>query len=128
MSIPFKPEGYTSVAPYLIVNGAEKTMHFLETVFDAARLRNHKAPDGKFRHAEIRIDDTVIMIADSMPEWPALDSHVHIYVRDVDATYRKAIEAGAKSIQEPVKKDDEDKRGGFQDAGGTTWWVGTRVE
>jgi PhnB protein len=128
MSIPFKPEGYTSVAPYLMVNGAEKTMQFLETVFGATRLRNYKAPDGKFRHAEMRIDDTVIMIADSMPEWPAIDSHVHIYVQDVDATYRKALEAGAKSIQAPVKKDDEDKRGGFQDTGGTTWWVGTRVE
>jgi PhnB protein len=52
---------------------------------------------------------------------------VHVYVRDVDATYRRALEAGATSVQEPRKKDDEDKRGGVKDAGGTTWWIATKV-
>lgn len=68
-----KPEGYNSVSPYLIVDGAA----------------------------------------------------VHIYVQDVDATYRRALRAGAASVQEPVKKQDEDKRGGVKDAGGTTWWIAT---
>jgi uncharacterized glyoxalase superfamily protein PhnB len=55
-------------------------------------------------------------------------THVHVYVPDVDDTWRRAIAAGASEVQAPVKKDDEDKRGGFKDAGGTTWWVGTKVE
>jgi PhnB protein len=50
------------------------------------------------------------------------------YVRDVDATYQKALEAGATSVQEPVKKQDEDKRGGVKDAGGATWWMARKVE
>jgi uncharacterized glyoxalase superfamily protein PhnB len=53
---------------------------------------------------------------------------VHVYVSDVDAAYRRALAAGATSVQEPVKKEDEDKRGGVKDAGGTTWWIATRVE
>jgi PhnB protein len=55
-------------------------------------------------------------------------AHVHIYVADVDAIYRRALAAGAKSIAEPAKKDDADKRGGVQDPGGTTWWLATQVE
>lgn len=79
-------------------------------------------------HAEVRIDDTVVMIADGVDGWPPVPSHVHVYVRDVDATYRRALEAGAKSVQEPVKKEDPDKRGGVKDAGGTTWWIGTKID
>jgi len=68
------------------------------------------------------------MLADSVEDWPAVPAHVHIYVPDVDATYAKALAAGATSVQAPLKKGDEDKRGGVRDAGGTTWWIGTKVE
>ena len=79
-------------------------------------------------HAEVRLDDTVIMLGDCVEGvWPAVGAHVHVYVPDVDATYAKALKCGAVSVQAPVKKEDEDKRGGFKDAGGTTWWVGTKV-
>jgi len=53
---------------------------------------------------------------------------VHIYVFDVDTTYGRALEAGAASVQAPIKKQDEDKRGGVKDAGGTTWWIATKVD
>ena len=79
-------------------------------------------------HAEVRIDDTVVMIADAADGWPPVASHVHVYVPDVDATYKRALGAGATSVQEPVKKQDADKRGGVKDAGGTTWWIATKVE
>jgi uncharacterized glyoxalase superfamily protein PhnB len=69
------------------------------------------------------------MLADPVPpDWPSISTHVHIHVRDVDATYQKALEAGATSVQEPIKKKDEDKRGGVKDAGGTTWWIATKVD
>jgi uncharacterized glyoxalase superfamily protein PhnB len=124
----YKPDNYTSVAPYLIVNDARRTIDFLVEVFNAEQLRTHIRDNGNLAHAEVRIDDTVLMLADSLEGWPAQPSHVHIYVKDVDATYQKALKAGGIAVQEPVKKDDEDKRGGFKDAGGTTWWVGTQVE
>ena len=75
----------------------------------------------------MRIDDSVIMLTDGNAEWPPIAANVHVYVSDVDETYRRALAAGATSVQEPVQKDDEDKRGGVRDPGGTTWWIATRV-
>lgn len=125
----FKPDGYTSAAPYLLVDGAQGTIDFLKQVFGAEELRTYAAEDGRMMHAEVRIDDTVVMLADDpSPESGPRGGMVHVYVPDVDAVYRKALDAGAESVQEPVKKDDPDRRGGFRDAGGTTWWVGTKVE
>jgi len=129
MTSVFKPRNYSTASPYLIVNGANATIDFLVKVFGAAELRRFADAEGKLMHAEVRIDDTVIMLADpAPPTWPAIASYVHIYVRDVDATYRRALDLGATSVQEPVKKEDEDKRGGVRDPGGTTWWIATRVE
>jgi len=128
MTIPYKPNNYSTVSPYLLVNGASATIDFLQHVFGAVELRRFPDAGGKLMHAEIQIEDTVIMLADAAEEWPSMPSYVHIYVPDVDATYQRALEAGATSVQEPVKKDDEDKRGGVKDAGGTTWWIATKVE
>lgn len=125
---PYKPSGYTSASPYLIVTGASTTIEFLKQVFGAVELRRIPGPSGSIRHAEVRIDDTVIMLADPVPpDWPAFPSHVHVYVPDVDATWRAAIAAGAEPVQEPAEKGDEDRRGGVKDAGGTTWWISTAV-
>ena len=128
MSTPYKPDNYPSVAPYLIVNGASATIDFLTRALGAVELRRFPDEDGKLRHAEVRIDDTVIMLADSTDGYPPVPAMVHVYVRDVDATYQRALDAGATSVQVPVKKDDADKRGGVKDAGGTTWWIATQVE
>lgn len=128
MSTSYKPDNYNTVSPYLIVDGADATITFLTRVFDAKEIRRFPGDSGKIMHAEIRIDDTVLMLADKSDDWPPMPAYVHIYVQDVDATYRRALEAGAESVQEPVKKDDPDKRGGIKDAGGTTWWIATKVE
>lgn len=122
-----KPTGYPTVSPYLIVDGVAETIEFLKTVFGAEELRRIPTEDGRIMHAEVRIDDSVIMLGDSGAGWPPNPAHIHFYVEDVDATYEKALDAGATSVQAPVQKEDEDKRGGVQDAGGTTWWIGTRV-
>ena len=123
----FKPENYSTASPYLIVADAAATIKFLHEVFAAPVLRKFPDAQGRLMHAEVRIDDTVIMLADSTSDWPAVPSYVHIYVSDVDATYARALAAGATSVQEPAKKDDDDKRGGVRDVGGTTWWIATRV-
>jgi PhnB protein len=123
----YKPHGYSSVSPYLIVDGASGTIAFLQQVFGAVELRRYPDASGRLMHAEVRIDDTVVMLADSTESWPPVPSYVHVYVSDVDAVYKRALDAGATSVQEPVKKDDDDKRGGVKDAGGTTWWIATKV-
>lgn len=123
----WKPEGYNSASPYLVVSDAKATLDFLEAGLGAERLRCITRPDGKIVHAEARIDDTVVMLSDSAEGWPSVAAHVHIYVQDVDASYTRAIEAGAKSVMVPVQKEDADKRGGVQDSGGTTWWISTQI-
>jgi uncharacterized glyoxalase superfamily protein PhnB len=127
MSTSYKPNNYSTVSPYLIVDGASRTIDFIKAVFGAVELRRFPDAAGKIMHAEVRIDDTVVMIADGAESWPPVPSHVPIYVADVDATYKRALEAGATSVQAPVKKEDEDKRGGVKDVGGTTWWIATKV-
>ena len=124
----FKPDGYTSVAPYLTVNGAQGTIDFLIRVFDAQSLRMILGSEGKVAHGEVRIDDTVVMLTDAVQGWPATSSHVHIYVDDVDTMFERALSAGATIVKRPVQDGDVDKRGAFTDAGGTTWWVSTQVE
>jgi uncharacterized glyoxalase superfamily protein PhnB len=128
MNKSYKPDSYNSVSPYLIVNGAAATIDFLEAVFGAVELRRFPGEAGKIMHAEVRIDDTVVMLADGAEGWPPIPSYVHVYVRDVDEVYQRALAAGAASVQEPVQKEDEDKRGGVKDAGGTTWWIATKVD
>lgn len=127
MTRSHKPDGYSTVSPYLIVDGASATIAFLEHVFGAVVLRRFPDASGKLLHAELRIDDTIVMLADGGDGWEPVPSYVHIYVDDVDAVYRRALAAGAISVQAPVQKQDEDKRGGVKDPGGTTWWIATRV-
>lgn len=123
----YKPVGYTSVAPYLTVNGAKRTIDFLIRVFAAEPLRIIPGSSDKIAHGEVRIDDTVIMLTDAVEGWPATPSHVHIYVADVDKIFERAVAAGASVVKQPVQEEDGDKRGGFMDEGGTTWWVSTQI-
>jgi PhnB protein len=123
-----KPDGYSTVSPYLVVSGAQRVIDFLTETFDATPLRRYDMPDGSIMHAEVRIGDTVVMLGDAGGEWPPVPSFLHVYVDDVDATYRRALAAGGVSVQEPQRKgDDPDRRGGVKDPGGNTWWIATPV-
>lgn len=127
MNHHYKPEGYSSVSPYLVVNGADATIAFLQNVFDAKLL--FRLADGeRVMHAEVRLDDSVIMLADGSAEFPGQPAHVHVYVSDVDACHARAIAAGATSLQAPMQKSDADRRGGVRDAGGTSWWIATKQD
>jgi uncharacterized glyoxalase superfamily protein PhnB len=123
----YKPGGYTTVSPYLIVDDASALIEFLAGVFDAEELRRFPDESGRIMHAEMRIGDSVVMVADSIEDWPASPAQIHVYVADVDETYRRALDAGATKVQEPVQKQDEDKRGGVRGPGSITWWIATRV-
>ena len=125
---PYKPSHYASVSPYLVTRGASRTIDFLVHVFNAEELQRIPSPSGQVMHAEVRLDDSILMLADGTDHWPAVESHVHVYVSDVDAVYERAVKFGAVPVQAPVQKSDADKRGGVKDSGGTTWWIATRVE
>jgi len=125
----YKPENYTCVSPYLVVSDARGTIDFLVRVFGAEELSRHTDPanDSRIMHAEVRIDDSIVMLADGNDSWPPLPCNVHVYVADVDAVYERALSVGAESIQEPMQKDDPDRRCGVRDVGGTAWWIATRA-
>lgn len=123
----FKPEGYNSLSPYLVVDGAQRTIDFLQAVFDAEPLRMFPGDQGRLHHAELRLDDSVIMLADAAEGWPAVGAHVHVYVANVGATWERALQAGGIAVQAPVEKGDGDKRGGVRDPGGTTWWISQQM-
>lgn len=123
----FKPDGYQSVSPYLMVPDAQRTIDFLKLVFDAIELRRFDGSDGRVLHAEVRVDDTVVMFADATPEYPAFPAWMHVYVPDVDDTYRRALAAGGVSVQEPTEREgDPDRRGGVKDPAGNIWWISTQ--
>ena len=127
MTHAWKPNQYPSVSPYLMVDGAPRLIAFLTQVFGAIGLRRFDAPDGTVNHAELRIDDSVVMLSEGRPDWPCFPSWMHVYVRDVDATYRRALAAGGQSVQPPAEKPgDPDRRGGFKDPAGNTWWISTQ--
>lgn len=124
----FKPSGYNSVSPYLVVNGAQKMIDLLKNVFDAKELRRYAAPDGHIVHAEVRIDDSVIMMADATDAYRPTPCLIHVYVEDVDAIYAKAIDAGCKPVEAPKEREgDPDRRGGFKDFDENYWSVSTQV-
>jgi len=128
MSKTYKPEGYSSVSVYIVTEGAQRVIDFLKQTFGATQLRRFENPDGKIMHAEVRLDDTVVMIADAGGNYPPFPVWLHVYVEDVDKTYQKALQAGGTSVQAPVRKEgDPDKRGGVKDPGGNTWWIATHA-
>jgi uncharacterized glyoxalase superfamily protein PhnB len=128
MSAP-KPEGYSTVSPYLVVDDAAGVIEFLQEAFAATPLRRYERPDGSLMHAEVRIGDTVVMLADANEQWPAAPGMLHVYVDDVDAAYRRALAAGAVSVQAPAQQaGDPERRGGVRDPAGNSWWMAMQVE
>lgn len=127
MSTPYKPEGYNSVSPYLIVDDARQVLDFLQAVFAASEVRRFEGSDGSIKHLEVKIDDSIIMIGEALEHWPAHAMHLHVYVQDVDATYERALKAGGTSLQQPSQQDDPDRRAGVVGPGGNSWWFGTQV-
>ncbi len=123
-----RPDGYSTVSPYLIAAGAQAVIDFLKATFGATDLRRYDRPDGSIMHAEVRIDDSVVMLGEAGGQWQPAPAHLHVYVDDVDATYRRALDAGGRSVQPPERKGgDPDRRGGVMDPAGNTWWIATQV-
>lgn len=129
MNKTFKPSGYNSVSPYFVVNGAQKLIDMLKQVFDANELRRFDMPDGTIMHVELQIDDSVIMLGNSSNQFPPNQHLTHVYVPNVDETYKKAINMGCIPLEAPKHRDGEpNRRGSFKDFAGNTWSVATQIE
>lgn len=128
MNSPYKPAGYTSVSPYFIVEGAQRFIELMQQVFNAKELRRYNLPDGSIMHAELQLEDSVLMLGDASEKYPAVPMVLHVYVPDVEAIFEKAIAAGCKSVQPPKEQEgDPDRRATFMDFGGNMWSIGTQL-
>ncbi len=127
MNKQFKPTNYNSVSPYFIVNGAQKLIDMLRQVFNATEKRRYDGPDGTIMHVEVQVDDSIIMIGDSSEQYPPNQLLIHVYVPNVDDTFRTAINYGCESVEEPKQREgDPDRRGSFKDFAGNIWSIGTQ--
>ena len=129
MNKPYKPEGYSSVSVYIVVDGAQRFIDFLVYALNAKELRRFDREDGSIMHAEVQIDDTVVMISDSSEAYRAFPVWLHVYVADVDASFQRLLEASGIAVQKPEQKPgDADRRGGVKDPWGNIWWIATQVD
>ncbi len=128
MGVKSIPDGYHSVTPALIVDGAADIISFAERVFDANVLTKIDGPDGVIQHAEVKIGDSIIFIADPMNGATAAPGWLYVYVEDVDSVYSKGIEAGAMSLEEPADKFYGDRTAALIDKAGNHWGIAKHVE
>lgn len=130
------PTGYHAITPYLIFDGAARAIDFYQRAFDAKELLRIPAPNDRIGHAEIKVGDSVIMMADEHPEMDAYaPKHfggspvsLLLYVTDVDAMFKQAIAAGAIEVRPVADQFYGDRTGGIRDPFGHRWYVATHVE
>jgi len=130
------PENYHSVTPYLIVDDAAAALDFYQRAFGAREEVRMPGPNGRIGHAEIRIGDSVLMLADEYPEMGARSPKtlggspvsIMIYVEDVDSVAKQAVAAGAKETRPVEDKFYGDRSGSFLDPFGMEWHIATHVE
>ena len=127
-SVQYIPAGYHTVTPYLTVKGVAGLIQFLKNTFDAKEKEIMRRPDGSIHHAEMQIGDSVIMMGEASGEWKPTGASLYVYVPDTDATYHKALEAGATSLREPADQFYGDRSGGVTDSWGHSWWLATHQE
>ncbi|MEM8484623.1 MAG: VOC family protein [Bacteroidota bacterium] len=124
----FKPEGYPSLAPYVIAAGAQRVIDFLAGTFDARVTRRYNRESGVIKHAEIQIDDSIVMLADSTDTIQAFPVILHVYVPDVVEAYTRALAAGGTSVQAPkLDEDAAERRSGVRGPAGNTWYMATQL-
>jgi PhnB protein len=122
-----RPEGFHTVNPYLVVSGATKLLDFLGKAFGAEKVgERFKGPDGMIMHAVVRIGDSMIAVSDAPAE--PTSAALHMYVEDTDGLYKRAIEAGATSLREPMNTFYGDRSAGVKDPCGNSWWIACHVE
>jgi PhnB protein len=133
------PDGYHSITPYLSVKGAARALEFYKRALGAEELYRLDMPDGRVGHAELRIGDSRLMLADEMPEMPDIVARspeslrgtsfgINLYVPDADAAFKRAVDAGAK-VRRPLQTQFYgDRSGTIEDPFGHVWTISTHVE
>jgi len=122
------PSNWSTVTPYLAVDGAEEMITFLQDVFGASVTEKIPGEGGKIMHSELKIGNSMVMLADACDRAPATKVALYVYVPSVDETYQKALSAGATSESEPKDQFYGDRSAGVIDKWDNRWWIATHVE
>jgi PhnB protein len=136
MAVKSVPDGYHTVTPYLIINGAAQALEFYKRAFGAAETVRMPDPKGRIAHAEIKIGDSMVMLADEHHEMGhrgprtlgGTSVSILLYVPDVDTVFDRAIKAGAKSQRPVADQFYGDRMGTLEDPFGHVWTIGTHIE
>lgn len=110
-----KREGHANVSVYMMAYEAPRILDFMRDVFGGEIILRHDRADGTLMHASVRVGDSTIMVADGTDEFPSFPVWMHVYVDDADAIYRRALEHGATSVEEPKDQRDGDRHAGSID-------------
>lgn len=121
------PKGYNTVTTYLTVRGVLDVLDFVKKAFGAEITEKHMNDDGSVMHAEVKIGDTRIMLGEAAHRWNAMPAMLYVYVPDCDAAYKKALNAGARSVREPTDQHYGDRSGGVKDSAGNQWWIASPI-
>ncbi|MFI2285849.1 VOC family protein [Streptomyces niveus] len=122
------PEGYTTVAPWVVTDDTGAFLDFVSQAFGGAELGRVATEDGLIGHGEIRVGDTVVLAFDRHADWPAVPSLLRVFVADADEAFSRAVAAGGQVVT-PLADDAFGQRGGrVKDLFGNIWWVVARVE
>ena len=125
-AVHYMRPGFTSITPYIIVNGASQFIEFLKNAFAGTERLRVPLPDGKLMHAEVAIGNGVIETAEANEQIPSSPTDIHLYVDDADATFDRALQAGATAIYRPTSDHPSgDRWGALRDRFGNRWYIAT---
>jgi PhnB protein len=122
------PDGHHTITPYVTVADGDAAIAFMQEAFDAKVLGRLNHDNGRLMHAGIQIGDSRLMLSEGNVQHPPMPCALHLYLPDVDATYRRSLAAGAQSVMEPADQFYGDRTGGVRDRLGNTWWLATHIE
>jgi len=128
MAVNPTPQGFHNVTPYLIVREVPKLLDFLKHAFNAQEIMRLPQPDGTIMHAEVKIGDSVVMMGEAQGEHKPMPASIYLYVDDTDATYKRALQAGASSQMEPANMFYGDRHGSVVDPVGNHWSIAKHIE
>ena len=118
---------YHTVTPYLVVRDADAELTFLKTAFGGAEQSCQRNADNSVMHAEVKVGDSLVMLGQSNDQWKPMTGAFYLWIDDVDATYAKALQAGATSQSAPEDKPYGHRNAGVVDPSGVTWWIAAPV-
>jgi PhnB protein len=128
MATPAPAPQYRTITPYLVVGDGEAELRFLKEAFGGIEAGVHRREDGTVQHAEVRIGDSLVMLGQPPSRDATKAAAIYLWVDDVDATYARALAAGATSESAPADMSYGHRGAGVIDANGITWWIGSPVK